>query len=237
MAKPGLVIGDSHQVLAEALQIVLAQQGFTVLAVAQTVAGLRSQVLEHKPRLCLIDRRLRDGDALEAIGGLLAESPQSKVVMLTGDRDKDAVTTALQAGAAGYLHKAHGVASLVSALHRIDQGEIVVDTIAPPAQPTAAAADVRWRATYLTGREHECLSLLVEGLGTAAMARRLGVSPTTLRSHVQGLMSKLGVHSRLEAAALAVRYSLLDSAPSMSAGGQFRPVRLAARSRCGEARG
>ena len=225
MAKPGLIIGDGHQVLAEALEIVLSQQGFAVLAVALTVASLRSLVLENKPRLCLIDRRLRDGDALEAIGEVLAESPRTKVVVLTGDPDTDAVAAALRAGVTGYLHKAHGVASLVSALRRVDEGEIVVDTIAPPALPTAAA-DIRWRATYLTCREHECLTLLVEGLSTAAMARRLGVSPTTLRSHVQGVMTKLGVHSRLEAAALAVRYSLLDNTLGLPSGNQFRQLRL-----------
>jgi DNA-binding NarL/FixJ family response regulator len=108
--------------------------------------------------------------------------------------------------------------SLLSALNRVDQGEIVVDTIAPLARPTPAAAAVRWRATYLTGREQECLTLLVEGLGRAAVAHRLRVSPTTLRSHLQGLMTKLGVHSRLEAAALAMRYSLLENGSRALAG-------------------
>lgn len=223
MAKSGLVIGDSHQMLAEALEVVLTQQGFAVLAVALTVASLYSLVLEKRPRLCLIDRRLRDGDALAVVGDLLTQSPQTRVVLLTADQDKDAVATALQAGASGYLHKAHGVASLISALHRVDQGEIVVDTIAPQIEP-APAADVRWRATYLTCREQECLTLLVEGLGTAAMAHRLGVSAPTLRSHLQGLMTKLGVHSRLEAAALAIRYSLLDSASSALAGSEIHHV-------------
>jgi DNA-binding NarL/FixJ family response regulator len=224
MAKPGLVIGDSHQMLAEALEVVLTQQGFAVLALALTVANLRTLVVEKQPRLCLIDRTLRDGDALAVVGELLTQSPQTKVVLLTGDQDKDAVATALQAGVSGYLHKAHGVASLVSALRRVDDGEIVVDTLARQPLPTQAATDMRWRATYLTGREQECLTLLVEGLGTAAMAHRLGVSPTTLRSHLQGLMSKLGVHSRLEAAALAIRYSLLESASTALAGEQTRHV-------------
>ncbi|HJP79272.1 MAG TPA: response regulator transcription factor [Pseudonocardiaceae bacterium] len=224
MAKPSLVIGDSHQMLAEALEVVLTQQGFVVLAVALTVADLRNMVVEKQPRLCLIDRTLRDGDALAVVGELLAQSPQTKVVLLTGDHDKDSVAAALQAGVSGYLHKAHGVASLVSALRRVDEGEIVVDTLAPQPERTLAGADVRWRATYLTGREQECLTLLVEGLGTAAMAHRLGVSPTTLRSHLQGMMSKLGVHSRLEAAALAIRYSLLESASTALAGEQPRYV-------------
>jgi DNA-binding CsgD family transcriptional regulator len=69
-------------------------------------------------------------------------------------------------------------------------------------------------AAYLTIRERECLRLLVEGLGTAQMAVRLGVSPATVRTHVQSLLTKLGVHSRLEAASLAVRHRLLEDLPA-----------------------
>nr|WP_275404311.1 helix-turn-helix transcriptional regulator [Pseudonocardia acidicola] len=68
-------------------------------------------------------------------------------------------------------------------------------------------------ARHLTARERECLALLVEGLGTKAMARRLGVATTTVRSHVQATLTKLGTHSRLEAAALAVRYDLVPHGP------------------------
>jgi two-component system nitrate/nitrite response regulator NarL len=67
-------------------------------------------------------------------------------------------------------------------------------------------------AAHLTGREWECLELLVEGLDTTTMARRLGVSRTTIRTHVQALLTKLGVHSRLEAASFAVRNRLLAEA-------------------------
>ncbi len=69
-------------------------------------------------------------------------------------------------------------------------------------------------AAYLTIRERQCLQLLVEGLDTAQMAVRLGVSPATVRTHVQSLLTKLGVHSRLEAASLAVRHRLLEDLPA-----------------------
>ena len=69
-------------------------------------------------------------------------------------------------------------------------------------------------AAYLTIRERQCLGLLVEGLDTAQMAVRLGVSPATVRTHVQSLLTKLGVHSRLEAASLAVRHRLLEDLPA-----------------------
>ncbi|MGH3753399.1 MAG: helix-turn-helix domain-containing protein [Pseudonocardiaceae bacterium] len=71
-------------------------------------------------------------------------------------------------------------------------------------------SEARRLAAHLTARERECLVLLIEGLGTRAMTLRLGVSTTTVRSHVQGLLTKLGVHSRLEAAAFAVRYDLVE---------------------------
>ena len=69
-------------------------------------------------------------------------------------------------------------------------------------------------AGYLTTRERQCLRLLVDGLDTAQMAVRLDVSPATVRTHVQSMLTKLGAHSRLEAASLAVRYRLLEDMPA-----------------------
>jgi len=73
--------------------------------------------------------------------------------------------------------------------------------------------ELRLLATYLTPRELECLALLASGFGTTLIARRLGVSTMTIRSHVQAVLTKLGVHSRLEAASLAIRYGLVDASP------------------------
>ncbi|MEV4312473.1 helix-turn-helix transcriptional regulator [Actinocrispum sp. NPDC049592] len=72
-------------------------------------------------------------------------------------------------------------------------------------------ADARHLAAHLTDREWECLGLLVQGLNTTAMSTTLGISPTTARTHIQSLLTKLGVHSRLEAVALTLRTSLLDN--------------------------
>lgn len=75
------------------------------------------------------------------------------------------------------------------------------------------AANVHRLATHLTEREWQCLELLVRGLNTRAMARQLNVSITTVRTHVQSLLAKLGVNSRLQAVALASRTALLDLPP------------------------
>ena len=82
------------------------------------------------------------------------------------------------------------------------------------ARPPAPRDHAHRLAAFLTARERECLLLLVEGLDTAGIATKLGVSAATVRTHVQSLMTKLGVHSRLEAASYAVRYRLLDDEES-----------------------
>ena len=92
------------------------------------------------------------------------------------------------------------------------QGEVVVE--APAAGSlgprVARQRDALRLAAYLTTREWQCLELLVDGQDTAGMVAVLGVSSATIRTHVQALLSKLGVHSRLEAAAFAVQHGLLD---------------------------
>ena len=134
------------------------------------------------------------------------------MVVLGADPDVDAAELALDAGASGYLHQSRGVEVLVSALERMPNGEQVIDL--PDAGPTrrprrASHADTV--AATLTGRERECLSLLVAGLDTAAIVARMGVSRTTVRTHLQSVLTKLGVHSRLEAASFAVRHHLVDA--------------------------
>jgi two-component system nitrate/nitrite response regulator NarL len=117
----------------------------------------------------------------------------------------------LRAGAAGYVHKTRGVSAVIAAIDRVLRGEVVVDV--PKVSGAARSAeenDAHRLAAYLTAREWQCLGLIVEGLDTTAMATKLGVSRTTVRTHVQSLLTKLGVHSRLEAASFAVRYRLLD---------------------------
>jgi two-component system, NarL family, nitrate/nitrite response regulator NarL len=83
---------------------------------------------------------------------------------------------------------------------------------------TGMGNDIRRLATYLTPRERECLAMLVDGLDTEAMSRRLGISSATIRSHVQSMLTKLNVHSRGEAATLAVRHRLLPHTDGRSAG-------------------
>jgi two-component system nitrate/nitrite response regulator NarL len=205
-----LVLCDDHTVFVDALRTVLTPHGFTIRGVAACAAAIVETVRAQQPAVCLLDQHFADGDGVEKIGELVAASTGTKVLVLTADHDSAGMRRALEYGAVGYVHKSRGVAALITAIRRVMSGEIVVD-VPTGGRPRRSddAAEAHRLAAYLTARERECLGLLVEGLGTREMGARLGVSVATVRTHVQALLTKLGVHSRLEAASFAVRNSVL----------------------------
>jgi two-component system, NarL family, nitrate/nitrite response regulator NarL len=206
-----IVLGDDHVVFLDALSTVLSQQGHVVCGVARDPAELVTLVSVHRPDACLIDHNVPGDDDATSIGLALAACETTSVIVLGADRGSDAVGRALDAGASGYLHQSRGVGALVSALERVLDGEVVVDVPdGPPSRRPAEPSQALRLAAQLTGRERECLLMLVEGLDTAAMVDLLGVSRTTVRTHLQSVLTKLGVHSRLEAASFAVRHRLPD---------------------------
>jgi two-component system, NarL family, nitrate/nitrite response regulator NarL len=206
-----LVLGDDHVVFLDALSTVLGQHGYAVSAVARSAAEMIALVRRDRPDACLIDRNTPLGDDAHTISQVLAASEGTNVVVLGASAGPEAVSRALDAGASGYLHQSRGVGALVSALERVLCGEVVVDVPQASAPRRTAEPNQALRlAGHLTGRERECLMMLVEGLDTAAMVQRLGVSRTTVRTHLQAVLTKLGVHSRLEAASFAVRHRLPD---------------------------
>ena len=209
-AVTSLVVGDDHVVFLDALSSVLAQQGFAI-TIARTLRETVEAVARERPDLCLIDRHFAADDSVGAIAAMIAASPQTRVLVLSADPETEGVLAALGAGASGYLHKTRGVTALTAAIGRVLSGEVVVDVPRAQSRPRPPGQDdARRLASHLTGRERQCLALLVEGLDTAGIARRLAVSQATVRAHVQSVLTKLGVHSRLEAASFAVRYHLLD---------------------------
>ena len=251
-----VVLGDDHVVFLDALATVLSQHGHMVCGVARSTSEMVTRVSAHQPDVCLIDCNATANDHAQTIGRVLAASASTSVLVLGANPGSEAAEQALDAGASGYLHQSRGVGALVTALDRVLNGQIVVDVPhAAPSRPAEPNQALRL-AAYLTSRERECLMMLVEGLDTAAMVNRLGVSRTTVRTHLQAVLTKLGVHSRLEAASFAVRHRLPDlwsgedrlaaasavrgaqnvaRAPSMSpATAEVRPIRLR---RVGDMRG
>jgi DNA-binding NarL/FixJ family response regulator len=208
-----IVLADDHVVFTDALTAILKQLGHEVVAAVTSRAALANNVQTLQPDICIIENHLHDGDGVDLIEQLTGASPHTRIVVLTADRDPGTLRRALDAGAAGYVHKTRGFAALLDVLSRVSGGEVVIE--GSFARPNALAEQpppqLLRMANYLTHRELECLALLAAGLDTATMAARLGLSTTTIRSHVQAVLTKLGVHSRLEAASLAMRYHLVDA--------------------------
>lgn len=194
----------------------LIRQNFTVNG-AFTVPEIIDAVAYYQPHVCLIACHLVQDECPGMIGQLIAVSASTKVLVLGAEPDTDdgVVLAALQGGASAYVHKSRAVTALTTAISRVLRGEIVVDVPkAASGRRPAPLDDMQRLAAFLTTRERECLRLLVVGLDTTRMATALGVSPATVRTHVQSLLIKLGVHSRLEAASLAVRYRLVEDMPA-----------------------
>jgi two-component system nitrate/nitrite response regulator NarL len=207
-----LVLGDDHVVFLDALSTVLEQHGYEISAVARSAPEMVALVRRDRPDVCVIDRpAVLDGDA-QTIRRVRAASDRTGVLVVSANPDSEAVARALDAGASGYLHQSRGVGELVGALERVLRGEIAVDVpdAQPPSRRSTEPNQALRMAAHLTARERECLLMLVEGLDTAAIMAKLNVSRTTVRTHLQAVLTKLGVHSRLEAVSFAVRHRLPD---------------------------
>jgi two-component system nitrate/nitrite response regulator NarL len=209
-----ILVADDHTAFAEALAEVLDDVDRHVVGVTCSVEDIIADVRATSPDLCLLDRWFDGEDALGLLSDLRAARAQMKIILFTADPDHDLPRRAFERGADGFVHKTRGISALVNALDRVVDDEAVVEV--PPrwtaprrADPSADSHGPRLLATYLTARERQCLALLVDGVSTAEMGTRLGITTTTVRTHVQAVITKLGVHSRLEAVAWAVRYGLV----------------------------
>jgi two-component system nitrate/nitrite response regulator NarL len=204
-----VVLADDHLLFIEALRYGLCVD-FRLVATAHTLARTIPIVIEHHPEVCLLDRYFDDGDGLTAIAPIIAGSPGTSVVVLTGDPSDAVGAAALRAGASSFVHKSRGLGAVNEAIRFAARAEaplagaIATQQRRPVPDPVAA---------LLTRRERECLVLVAGGLTSGAIARRLQLRPATVRGHVQSVLNKLGVHSRLEAALIAHRSGLTSPAP------------------------
>ena len=210
-----VLLVDDHQLLTGSLaQVLAAEDDIEVVGQAGTVADARALARERLD-VVLMDYRLPDGTGAEATRAIKARWPSARVVMLTGLNDDETVLESIQAGADGYLTKDRAVEEVVGAVRAAHAGETLLprSVIMGIAQRVAAARDrgaERRPIEPLTPRELEVLRALTEGLSTPEISERLFIAPNTLRTHVQNIMGKLHVHSKLEAVAFALRNRLVE---------------------------
>lgn len=209
MSPMRVVIIDDHAVFAESLSLVLADAGHSVVGVAFSPADALPVLRTGRPEVCLIDLRFPSSTALDWMGRLRAASPPTSFVVLTGFLEQPVLDAGIRAGVRGFAHKGQQAGDILSVLRRVADGEVVVDQAAPrgPLRPGTEAQRV---AQFLTPREREVLTRLVRGESTQALAKAMGVTRSTARSHVQSVLSKLGVHSQREAVVEAARNGLVS---------------------------
>jgi DNA-binding NarL/FixJ family response regulator len=208
-----VLIVDDHAVVREGLRAFLQlQDGIEVAGEACDGEEALVEADRLRPDVILMDLVMPKLDGVGAMRELRERVPASRVIVLTSFRDDDRLLPAIQAGAAGYLLKDVEPRELARAVRAAHAGEALLDPSVAARLVEAIAQGPRGEpAVPLTRREHEVLELIARGFANKRIARELGISEKTVKTHVGHLLAKLGVSDRTQAALLAVRYGLIRS--------------------------
>jgi DNA-binding NarL/FixJ family response regulator len=204
-----VVVADDHPVFRDGLQVTLDDEpDITVVAAVADGDAAVTEVLRSSADVVLMDLRMPGVGGIEATARIVAERPDTAVIVLTMSDDDDSVFAALRAGARGYLLKEADATDILRAVRAVAAGEAVFGPrIANRVIAFFSAAGLRGAAAApfpaLTDREREVLDLVARGCDNATIARRLFLSDKTVRNHVSACLTKLQVASRAEAVALA----------------------------------
>ncbi len=210
-----ILLIDDHALFRIGLRELLERRGIEVVdAVGDCEEGMR-QAAEQRPDVILLDMRMPQMSGIEVLKQLRARGLDMPIVILTTSRDEKDVIESLRNGAQGYLLKDMEPDDLILALDDIIGGQNVVAPELTGVLARAVSGDdprSRGRGSSsfddLTPREHEILCHLAEGQSNKVIARHLGISDGTVKLHVKAILRKLEVHSRVEAAVMAVEQNL-----------------------------
>jgi NarL family two-component system response regulator LiaR len=203
-----VLVVDDHAVVREGLRTFLKlQKSIEVVGEAEDGAAAVEQALRLAPDVVLMDLVMPTLDGVDAMRLIRAERPQTRVVVLTSFGDDEKLLAAVHAGAAGYLLKSAEPREVVRAIRAAHAGEAVIDPKAA-GRLLDALARTQPEAKTLTRRELDVLDYLCQGLPNKRIARELGLSEKTVKSHVGHIFAKLGVTDRTQAALVAVREGL-----------------------------
>jgi two-component system nitrate/nitrite response regulator NarL len=208
-----LLICDHHVVFAESLAHLLSGRGYDIAAVTHHPDQL-VEVLRREPvDVCMLDVVFGDATVVDRLPALRTTSPGTYLILLTAGVDAGLLNAARAAGVRGLADKREPVSEMLRVLDRVLAGESVIEQDAglpPPVNSLRRHPNDALRlASFLTARERQVLCGLVRGDDTKKLARSMGIASATARCHIQNVLSKLGAHSRLEAATSAVRNGLV----------------------------
>lgn len=212
-----LLIADEQSLFREAVKAVLEREP-DIEVVGEFGDGLQAVAAAQvtQPDVAIVNAGLPNGDGYRVTTMLRSLVPECRVLVLSGNEEERDLIAAFEAGANGYLTKTSPLAELVHATRAIHDGE----TLVPPRMLGTLITRLTRRRTEqdealrsisrLTRREREVLALLSEGADNDGIAQALVISPQTARTHIQNVLGKLGVHSRLEAAAFVRQNGIVE---------------------------
>ena len=208
-----VIIIDDHTLFREGLQRLLTRHEIDVItSVSNGADGLKA-ITDNEVDIILLDLRMPDVSGIEVLKNIREIKKSLPVVMLTTSDDEKDLIEALRNGASGYLLKDMEPDDLVVALKDVLKGETIdapnlVQILAKFHQGDDSEINISNLISTLTPRESEILELLAEGQSNKLIAKNLGISDGTVKLHVKSILRKLEIHSRVEAAVIAVEHGL-----------------------------
>jgi two-component system nitrate/nitrite response regulator NarL len=203
-----LVVCDDHELILDALGAALADLGYEVTK-AHTPEEAVEAARTYQPEACLLDANYPDGSGLDVVPRIREVSAGTRVVIFSADFSNDLVRRAIALGASGYVRKDRGLAQLVEAIDLAVSGHLAIEpgALQSALRSSDPSENPLWMLSFLTDREWQVLKCVSDGLSTDDIAAALSVRRSTARTHVQNVLTKLGVHSRLQAAALIAAHA------------------------------
>jgi DNA-binding NarL/FixJ family response regulator len=206
---------DDHRMFRELVDMMLqGEPGIELVADASTgEEGLEQ--LSPCPDVAIIDVDLPGMDGVQATRRMLERCPRTRVVIVTALQERDVMARAIEAGASGLLPKTHAGDDLIDVIKRIASGETLLPSedlnavMTSLRQARSARSEAQATLGNLTSREIQVLQAMADGKSNTEVADALFISPVTVQGHMRRVLRKLGVRSRLEAVALALRHGAI----------------------------
>jgi DNA-binding NarL/FixJ family response regulator len=207
------LIVDDHPVTREGLRTALELSDEVVVVVGEAATGEEAveRARELTPDVVFMDVRMPGMDGIEATRRIRQAAPTTKVILITIDESRGAISEAIQAGVSGYLLKDASPDALVDAARNAIEGNAVIH----PQLTKTFIEEVRLgegdgpRAAPLSKREREILQKVADGSTTRQVATELGISPHTVKTHLERIFEKLGANDRAQAVAIAIRTGIV----------------------------
>jgi two-component system nitrate/nitrite response regulator NarL len=207
-----LLLCDDHRIFMQALTHALEARDHVVVAQLTTPREAVERTKVERPDVCIMDLSFPDGSGLDAVIEIVDQVPATKVLVLSGNVDARTASAVLKAGAHGLIGKDQPVDQIVRALARLDADELAFDPrlLRDSVRRTASEEQTDLLVRQLTPRERQVLHRLVRAETTRDIAEGMGITSSTARAYIQAILSKLGVHTRLQAVSLVTRLGLSD---------------------------